>query len=58
MQELASLYGTIFATWKVWETRCRFDKIKPSDGAEWKLLCDAAEAEGATGGDVGTARRR
>ena len=46
MQELTSLYGTIFATWKAWDTRCRFPDVKPTEDAAWKLLCEAAEAEG------------
>lgn len=46
MRELASLYGTIFATWKAWDTRSRFSSLVPPDGGEWELLREAAEAEG------------
>lgn len=46
MQELASLYGTIFATWKAWDTSSRFPKVEPAEGAAWELLREAAKAEG------------
>lgn len=46
MQELTSLYGTIFATWKAWDTRCRFPEVEPPKDTAWKLLCEASAAEG------------
>jgi hypothetical protein len=46
MQELASLYGKIFATWKAWDTYCRFPVPQPAEETAWKLLSDAADAEG------------
>jgi hypothetical protein len=45
-QELASLYGQIFAVWRAWDVRCRFPTVDAADHADWTLLTQAVDAEG------------
>jgi hypothetical protein len=45
-QELAALYGQIFAVWRAWDVRCRFPTVDAADHADWTLLMQAVDAEG------------